>query len=112
MELHQVQAFEAQASQRPLYDARHVPPGQGRERVQVGHVLGVDLHLGQGVTVAAQKLADEFLYPGVNIGAIKSRYSGLDVQAHVFQRPLVRDAPVTASKLPASLDHTRDVVYR
>ena len=104
VELDQVQPFQAQSPERPVYRRLHVGPGQGPQAVQVGHILGVDLYSGQCVPVAPEKVADQRFDPCIDISAVEGSDAGLDAPEHVIKRLFAIDGSVTTGKLPPAFD--------
>ena len=79
------------------------------EAVEVGHELGVHLHLFQSrLTVAPgvfhAKRADQLLDAGVDVGAVEGEYPGLAAGDEILDRHLAVEVAVAAGKLPAAPD--------
>ena len=79
-------------------------------RVQVRHVLCVDLNSRRRCRPRVPPAADQRLHPDVDVGAIEGRDAGVDIAIGIAQRRVHVDRAVAAGKLPAALEHTRDVV--
>ena len=108
--LHQVQSLDPQPPERAIDDPLHVLAAKTTERPEVRHVFGVYLNVRRHPRTRDPKLADQFLDPGVDVGAVEGGDPCLDEGGHVSNGVVAVDGPMSPGQMPSALDQTRDLV--
>ena len=70
--------------------------------------FSMNLYLRCKTGIGLPEIPNQFLNPGVVIGAIKCRNPCLNKRRHIFDRLIWVNLSVTSSEMPPPFDQTRD----
>jgi hypothetical protein len=108
MKLHEVEPFHAEAAQRAVDGSLDIRTREIRQKIEVGHALGVHADRRRAHTVSRtpfyKKAANQRLHSRIDVRAVEGRNASLGVCEHISNGRGFVHRTVSAGKLPAALD--------